>query len=307
MRKVIYGCAALVVAGAFAAYLAADHAARHPESLVGRCTVTAAQLGARINPFAMLGQAVARQRSGPVACETNPAQRRPLNPLAARMPRPEAEDEMPQDEAAEGVADEAPEVIRVEGGNDEAGALPPIDQGQDDGCEPDQDDAAPEGDQTDEPVRFGTVEGAEPVRADDAAPSAKVRMPYADEEDNDPSEAESENPCGWLWDLFRNLLPCGSDEAGADAATSGAPAPASAPETSCPDCHHDHCPAAGCPHDECPFSHGPAQKPVKSKKRHSDKPADDQGKLCPANPSGLDTLEYRPSDGNAHAFEGLWF
>jgi hypothetical protein len=53
MRKLVWCGAALMVGGAVAVFLAANHAAKHPNSYLGRCAATAAYLGFRANPFVL--------------------------------------------------------------------------------------------------------------------------------------------------------------------------------------------------------------------------------------------------------------
>src|SRR5206468_3435279 len=55
MRKLVWCGAALLVAGAVAVYVAADYAARHPDSYLGRCAAAAAYIGARSNLFTLAG------------------------------------------------------------------------------------------------------------------------------------------------------------------------------------------------------------------------------------------------------------
>jgi hypothetical protein len=50
MRKLVWFGAILMVAAAVAVYMAADYAARHPESYLGRCAAAAVYLGAHSNP-----------------------------------------------------------------------------------------------------------------------------------------------------------------------------------------------------------------------------------------------------------------
>jgi hypothetical protein len=66
MRKVILGCVALAVVGAAGAYLVADYGCRHPETLAGRCATAAGRVGASLNPFAILGEAASGRPQAPV-------------------------------------------------------------------------------------------------------------------------------------------------------------------------------------------------------------------------------------------------
>jgi hypothetical protein len=61
MRKLVWCGAACAVAAAVAVYLAADYAAKHPDSYLGRCATAAAYLGARSNPFTLAGTVVGQE------------------------------------------------------------------------------------------------------------------------------------------------------------------------------------------------------------------------------------------------------
>jgi hypothetical protein len=54
MRKWAWSCLALVVLAVAGVYLAADHAARHPDSFIGRCAITATRLTSRISPIVLV-------------------------------------------------------------------------------------------------------------------------------------------------------------------------------------------------------------------------------------------------------------
>jgi hypothetical protein len=61
MRKLVWCGAACAVAAAVAVYLAADYAAKHPDSYLGRCATAAAYLGAQSNPFTLAGTMIGQQ------------------------------------------------------------------------------------------------------------------------------------------------------------------------------------------------------------------------------------------------------
>src|SRR5690348_4868179 len=61
MRKLVWCGAACVVAAAVAVYVAADYAAKHPDSYLGRCAAAAAYVGARSNPFTLAGSMMGQQ------------------------------------------------------------------------------------------------------------------------------------------------------------------------------------------------------------------------------------------------------
>jgi hypothetical protein len=56
MRKLVWFGAVMIVAAAVAVYMAADYAARHPESYLGRCAAAAVYLGAHGNPVTVAAE-----------------------------------------------------------------------------------------------------------------------------------------------------------------------------------------------------------------------------------------------------------
>lgn len=58
MRKVVWLGAVLIVASAAAVYMAADYAARHPDSYLGRCAAAAVYISARSNPVTVAADMV---------------------------------------------------------------------------------------------------------------------------------------------------------------------------------------------------------------------------------------------------------
>src|SRR6266404_1169213 len=58
MRKLVWCGAAVMVAGAVGVFMAARHAADHPDSFWGRCTAAVADLGFRCNPFVAVSELV---------------------------------------------------------------------------------------------------------------------------------------------------------------------------------------------------------------------------------------------------------
>jgi hypothetical protein len=67
MRKLVWCGVAVLVAGAVAVYVAADYAARHPDSYLGRCATAAACLGARSNPFTLAGSVIGQDAANTAA------------------------------------------------------------------------------------------------------------------------------------------------------------------------------------------------------------------------------------------------
>src|SRR5262249_21656276 len=88
MRKVFYGCAALAILGVAGVYVVTDQAARHPTSLAGRCLAAAAQVGVRLDPFAVLGRSVPHVPAAPVGCERAPCPQGEVAGGLARVSKP---------------------------------------------------------------------------------------------------------------------------------------------------------------------------------------------------------------------------
>jgi hypothetical protein len=160
MRKSVWAGTALVVLGAVAVYLISEHAAHHPESWLGRCTLAVAEAGSQCNPFNTVHVAVANGRSE----ENCPAR-----------PTPEVTCVLPPVAAV--LADEAIEPIKIE--PQPAVDLPPEDE---------MPSTVPASEETPEP-RFAPGEESEPP--------AGVAAPAHDEEDRPYEEmpyAENEEP-----------------------------------------------------------------------------------------------------------------
>jgi hypothetical protein len=334
MRKVFYGCAALAVLGVAGVYVVTDQAARHPNSLAGRCLAAAAQVGVHLDPFAVLGRSVPHVPAAPVGCEKAPCPQGEVAGGLARVSKPpklDAEDGLDPDagEAAEEPA-EPMEVIEVRPAP-EARAAFPVGGAEDEGpeaCEEGGDTAVSE--ETREPLAVGEqpAEESEPTADSGHYPD---RMPYADEEQETPP-ADGCLSGNWVWEIIKHLALSGAERLNEPST----PAPADEPAAplqpaaeSCPECQH-HCPSAECPYPHSatpPALDSPAEEssqpegpPAHVKKHHKTshqgaptpehKPAggDSQASFgINKGPTGLDTLEYRPSDGNAHAFDHLLF
>src|SRR5205823_8589670 len=67
-RKHLWGGAALIVAGAAAAFIGADHVWRHPDSVLSRTAATLTFAGVNANPMSVLNRAV----TGTDACQAAP-------------------------------------------------------------------------------------------------------------------------------------------------------------------------------------------------------------------------------------------
>src|SRR5262245_4576259 len=71
MRKLVWCGAVVLVASAAAVYVAASHAAKHPDSYLGRCLRGAAYVGLHSNPFMAVTAPVVQQgqQMGRMTCE----------------------------------------------------------------------------------------------------------------------------------------------------------------------------------------------------------------------------------------------
>ncbi len=311
MRKLVWCGAAVMVAGAAAVYVAAKHAADHPDSYWGRCAAAAAHLGARCNPFIAVNELMrdsgitkAAEFVGDAVvgrgedCDEEAAE-------CAGIHKPEGAAEAEENVAVEELA------VAVEAVQ-EAEVVEPKVQGLDEfepreGFVAGSSLPAPEAvmpPETEEP-RTGTTEESEPAVTDPLIPPPTSEEQPADNEvpeGNEDKAAGSEGKC-WLWDLLKATgliedttpaadveileMPneCGDDE----------PQDEGVEEVPCEETqatpepydyhryHHDSCPYMGCPY---PYSHCPSQvTPVpqsskkdrvkkKAQRRQARKPAD---------------------------------
>ena len=256
MRKLLWLCAAAAVLAAVAVYLAADHAGRHPRTLLGRCLVGAYHAGTQYNVFYSAGKAAAEHTTQvlhhvlarriviPVLGQTNPVAAAPA-PHAEHAPAP-----CPQSCPA---ATEHPVVPapRMLGHID----IPVVEETS----EPIEH----------EPLQVIYMPDEEPPMAEAPAtmphaeePSATpMTMPHADEEE---ATGAGTSPFDFWMDLFRDaaqhVTPAGAEESDKGVV---APDPADCKEDpyhpyqypgcpygGCPDSHRSYDPHAGC----CPYS-----------------------------------------------------
>ena len=106
MRRVVWLGVVLIVASAGAVYMAADYAARHPNSYLGRCAAAAVYISARSNPVTVAADMVRGERAhlvgragAGVACGALAADCG--NGAVVAKPIPGAEDPCEEPEAAE--------------------------------------------------------------------------------------------------------------------------------------------------------------------------------------------------------------
>jgi len=166
MRKLVWAGTAMVGLGAAAVYLAADYAAHHPDSWIGRCTTVAGYLGSKCNPLGGLAAAVSHH---PAADE---------EALVCDAGKEAKSDDLP--DVPEAVADaaegEVNEPIKVE---PQPGFIMPFDPVE-------FPQAVPASEETPEP-RFGAGEESE-VPTEVAAPAHEdlqnvpPPMPYAEDD-----------------------------------------------------------------------------------------------------------------------------
>jgi hypothetical protein len=315
MRKIVLAAVAVVVVGTAAMYLAADHAARNPDSWFGRCIYVAGYIGSRCNPFAGIGAAAARRAL--------PAQAPPVCQAAEKpnteMPKPPAQAE----------AEEVSEPIQVE---PQPGFIVPLD--------PDEIPAVPASEETPEP-RFGPGEESEVPAAVPAPADAgeEAPIPPVPSEIDDPPACPKCGPCpkapcdkgcfSWFLGFF-GVDCCGKCCTDKAAVVNDEPQEEGTNDQAgtghdVPDCREDpayhqqypSCPYTGCPH---PYSYHPAgtmpvesvpgKKPVKKPACNSQpkpvKPCCGDGEQAKPHPD-VDTMEARPTDLEKDPFAGVPF
>jgi hypothetical protein len=334
-KKLIWGGVALLALTPGAAYFAAHH----HESLLGGLTVTTGRAGARMNPFALVNRVAEAQRPAPPCCqaapEWEPADELPVAEAPGRHDDGPAEAAEPVEPAAQ--PEEPAEVIRIDGMHAAvAEAVRMLRREEARG------EAEPKPEAVDpEPFRAALErELAELEQAANAEPNeAHVFMPYADDDECCEEGCEKNARGGFwamvvrlcLWPLHGGPAPAVEAEAAPQEAEAGAAEeqeqPAEVERLIVPARHHhDH----GCPHQGCPYPYRtppratyppavapqrdaaeeqeprPAQKRRKSRTTDAEEPAPrSQAAPAPAGvqpTSGVDTTEYRPSDGDERAY-----
>jgi hypothetical protein len=322
MRQFIWAGVAAVVVSVTAVYLAADHAARNPDSWFGRCISMAAYVGGKCNPFAGLSAAAARRATSdapPPVCQ------------AVEEPNADAE---PGEQPVPAEAEEASEPIEL---RPQPAFIMPF--------EPDETPAVPASEETPEP-RFGAGEESEVPPAVDA--------PAAQEQKAEPAAKGCNGKGYFSWFMgFFGSKGCGKCCEHQEAVTGDREAeqqetPPMAEEAGnskelleywrslrssheqVPDCREDPsyhqqypgCPYTGCP---CPDSPMPAmstpvdsttgkplpiKKPVKTPAPVAPPKAPKQssGEVEQATPRpDVDTMEARPTDLEKDPFAGAPF
>jgi hypothetical protein len=128
MRKWVWYGVGMTVACAVGVYVAADYAAKHPDSYVGRCVLTAAHVGMRSNPLVVMEPTLARRAVSEMAVQVghvvvvgvgaNAGGPEHAGRIDKPVCKPEGDPMMEAAEAAEPVEAEEPEqpeeLIRIE-------------------------------------------------------------------------------------------------------------------------------------------------------------------------------------------------
>ena len=319
MRKLFWCCSAaglLVVGGMFSV---SYYACRNPESAVSHCLTTAANTSVVIQPVVGIGSVVARATDhvmkphGPAACpagsveECVPADPEPVTLEKAREPADAGAIEKPQTHVP------APIVIPEE---------EPM---------PREEPPAPPFETLKVDLSKSACPVVMPYCVDDDDPMPKPRMPYADGEKNKGAEEEAEDGVMKAWkEFFKDAGP--DNQLGSSEESAAAPAEKPSAEPKCQEDSHMHEHYPGCPSTTCPNtgkSHPsvtpdkkpkdraePSRKkvwefeeesemPPEKPKEHGKKAAPAKGcegkNACPRT-QGVDTMEYRRSDGGLNEY-----
>ncbi|HEY7153926.1 MAG TPA: hypothetical protein VH575_08185 [Gemmataceae bacterium] len=301
MRKLFWCCSAAGVLALGSLFTAAYYAYREPDSVVGLCITTTTNASVAVQPVSGLISMVARASHHLI---------NPRETASVAGPNDECVPEDPKPVAAEPV-----EIVRVETrGWDVETEAPPI-------IIPEDDPMPPEHEQWIVPATIelsGLSNGADivcpmvmPYCSDgDEQAANKPVMPYTEDDDKKPATAseDSEDSEFKEWSKFFE----GADQADEkkDGPAEELPSPTEEPsaEPKCQEDSHIHEHYPGCPCTTCPYTGKsypctPAKKSGKEESseepvhhhrslKHSGKDED----ILP-HPAGVDTMEYRPSDG----------
>jgi hypothetical protein len=283
MRKVIWGCtvcAVLVIVGVVAA---ANHAARCPNSVIGRVLHGASHMAARMSPAAGFAEVLARSQ---------PAEPDVIASVEGIPDEPEA------------VPEQAPAV------SEERSSAPIVIP---------EDDPAPLASVRQVPP--ATPVAAAPFGAQTECPAtthqaAPATMPYCHEEE------ECEAAAGETVQGYELLpMPCAEEESEDNLEftpeTQEPPACDKCPEDSACQHHYSGCPFTGQPYPGCPSRACPGKPSTPSGSEEASEPPSTTSSAlrkihrlnmrlpmdesCPMHPE-VDTMEYRPSDGSLHDY-----
>jgi hypothetical protein len=303
MRKLFWCGSAAGVLALGSLFTATYYAYCEPDSVVGRCITTAANASLAVQPVTGLASMVAQashlamnpqETAGVAGCDEECIPEDP-QPVATES----VEIAVVEKPARDGEPEAAPIVIH------EDDPLPPAEQSQ---AVPATIEIAglPNGPDNVCPMVM-------PYCIDDEEQSAVKRiMPYAEDDGVKPAAAteKSEDDAFKAW----TKLIEGSDQAGKDAPAEELPAPKEGlpTEQKCQEDSRIHEHYSGCPSTTCPHtgkSHPSRARTTKSGKEESSEETEHHSRLWKhlgegrkggnsgPNTEGVDTMEYRPSDG----------
>lgn len=304
MRKGWFALVATVIVMAAGAYVCREHLRQHPQPLVGRWGAWLLRWGQCPPPANHTSQSqelpppTAPAAVGPTVAPSAavPAAPTPVSPAAVAVPTPQ-----------NGAGDAEPaEIIKVEEAAGESRTSPPVAVAE--SPEPCEAEAATTvAEETPEPVPVGgrgaAASGAGSPAMRTPSPTAPwPHMPYADEDSRAPLPAEP--LAEWLSQFLRDLgltPSCPPAPSGNPPAENTNPSPRRlAPDAS----EESEAPTEGitCPYLRSTLPQAPVRK---QRSEPADEPGSRQGGTRPGTSQRLDTLEYRPSDGDEHAYDDL--
>jgi hypothetical protein len=309
MRKLLWCCSAAGVLAGAGLFTATFFACRNPESVVGRCVGAAAGTSVLVEPMARAAAVLAKVTHQVVAApetssaigsveECVPPDPQPIEPEPMAEPAEAGVIEMPQNELP---PEAAPIVIHEE------------DPMPHEGVEAVPSTIDINGMQ--EPLPPSACPMVMPYCTDDdeGEVAPKPSMPYADEGETKRADGSEETDDGYK--AWKKLFEGAGQESRSEGEELPAPAADIPGEPKCQeDCHrHEH--YSGCPYVTCPYTGksyplcGPAPKPGKEEPSEEpaprpNKPGKKHGKGDKDRPrtEGVDTMEYRPSDGKLNEY-----
>jgi hypothetical protein len=308
MRKLFWCCSAagvLVVGGMFSV---SYYASQNPESAMGHCLATAANTSIVIQPVVGLGSVVARathhvrkpheteNTTGSIE-ECVPAEPEPIEPEKTGVHVPPAII-IPEDDPPPREEDLVPPAV----------AEPPQLRDQD--------------------LADTACPVVMPYCIDDDDPMLRPTMPYADGEKNANALKDSTDDAMKAWkEFFKGESPV--DDSGSSEESKAPPAEKPSTEPKCQEDSHMHEHYPGCPSTTCPFTgksypsgksdkkfleqyhkrvwdfEETSEEPPQTPKEHGKKAAPGKGcdgkNSCPRT-QGVDTMEYRRSDGGLNEY-----
>jgi hypothetical protein len=297
MRKLLWCCSAAGILAAGGLFAAMYFACRCPDSTIGRFVYTAATVTFTLHPVRGLASlvdsahrnaALSSDMAGSIE-ECIPADPQPIEPEQADENNVAKDEELPPPEPAAIVIPEDEPMPRI----DVAEAPPStIDitgfQGQE--------------------MSDRSCPMVMPYCVDDDEPMPQPRMPYADagKKQADGSEASEDD----AFKAWMKLFDEGSKETkGTDAEELPPPQEEPKSDSKCEEDIHRHEQYPGCPHVTCPYTGKsyPARAPMKKRGKEESSEEPDGSKRPGAKEGtprtqGVDTMEYRPSDGGLNEY-----